>query len=248
VAGTSGRAGPVGTDEGVGPVDLSRRRLLGSVAATGAVSVTGLGLFAGDGIAYTDSTITQTQPSVRIEWRETYNGDVVETGTESAAGPILHIDDVQPGDYGTLAFRVTPAENVAARTAFSLELTENAENGINEPERKAGDNSAGPGNGEVAEALQVDAWFDTGVYGVEQLGGCDATHDPGETTLVDGSFLDAHDALVDGVTLGEGCLEPDESACVGISWALPASTGNVVQTDRIGTDLSFTVQSCGDES
>jgi hypothetical protein len=229
-------------------VDLSRRRLLGSVAATGAVSVTGLGVFASETVAYTDSTTIGTQPSVRIEWRETYNGDVVETGTESADGPILHVEDVQPGDQGTLAFRVSPAEDVSARTAFSLSMTENAENGLNEPERKAGDDSTGAGNGELGDALEVVAWFDTGAYGIEGLGGCDATRDPGETTLVDGSLVDADEALSDGVTLGEGCLEPGQSTCVGISWSLPASTGNLVQTDRVGTDLSFTVQSCGDES
>lgn len=229
-------------------MDLSRRRLLGSVAATGAVSVTGLGVFATDGIAYTESTTVGTQPSVRIEWRETYNGDIVETGTESADGPILHIDDVQPGDQGTLAFRVSPAEDVAARTTFSLSMTGNAENGINEPERKAGDASTGEGNGELADALDLVVWFDTGAYGVERLGGCDATHDPGETTLVDGSLVDADAALNDGVLLGEECLGIDESTCIGISWALPEATGNLVQTDRIGTDLSFAVQSCGDGS
>jgi hypothetical protein len=229
-------------------VDLSRRRLLGSVAATGAVSVTGLGVFASDTVAYTDSTTIGTQPSVQVEWRETYNGDILETSADSTDGPVLHIDNVQPGDQGTLAFRVSAAEDVSARTVFSLAMTENAENGINEPERKAGDDSGGPGNGELGDALEVVVWFDTGAYGVNGLGGCDGTRDPGEETLVDGSLVDADAALADGVPLGGDCLEPGQSTCVGISWSLPASTGNLVQTDRVGTDLSFTVQSCGDES
>jgi len=219
---------------------LSRRRLLESAALGGAASVTGLTALASDTVAYQSSTV-EGDPSIRVDWRETYNGSVVD-GDGTATGPALDIGNAHPGDSGTLAFRVSPEDDKAVRASMSLTLTANSENGRNEPELVAGDTTAD--RGELADALEVSAWYDTGSFGVSGLGGCDGDLDAAETTLVDGSLVDADAALAEGVPLGGDCLDPSNAVCVGIAWSLPRSVGNRIQGDSVGTSLSFTVEPC----
>lgn len=224
-------------------VKFTRRRLLGTAAVGAAASVAGLAALSDDTVAYQSSTTVGDGPSVRVDWRETYNGAVVESGDETADEPVLNVGNAQPGDSGSLAFRVEPASDEDARVTFALALTGNRENGRNEPEVKAGDDT--PDRGELADALEVAVWYDTGTLGISGFGGCDGDRDAAEATLVDGSLADADDALADGVALGGDCLAADSGVCVGVSWALPAATGNRIQGDSVETDLSFTVEQCG---
>jgi len=224
-------------------VKFTRRRLLSSAAIGTAASVTSLAVVSSDAVAYQSSTTVGSDPELRLEWQETYNDSVVDAGNETADGPVLDIGNAQPGDSGTLAFRVAPETGDAGASArFSLSLTGNHENDRNEPELAAGDMTAD--RGELADALEVSAWYDTGSFGVSGLGGCDGDLDTAETTLVDGSLVDADAALSEGVPLGDDCLGPDSTACVGISWSLPKSAGNLIQGDSVETSLSFTVEPC----
>lgn len=219
----------------------TRRRLLSATGVSVAFG-TALTAFSADTVAYQSSTTVGDDVSVRVDWRETYNGSVVESEDETAEGPVLNVGNAQPGDSGTLAFRVTPETEDGARVGFSLSVTENAENGRNEPERKASDPN--PDSGELADVVETAVWYDTGAFGVSEMGGCDGDRSAAETTLVDGSLLDADDALADGVRLGGDCLPADEGVCLGIEWSLPASSGNAIQGDSVETNLSFTVEPC----
>lgn len=223
-------------------MQFTRRRLLGAAAA-GAASVAGVAVTSSDAVAHRSSTTVGSQPSLRVDWTVTYNGAVVEPGSDGD-GPVLGIGNAQPGDSGSLAFRVTP-ESTDERVGawFSLAVTANEENGRNEPERAAGDDT--PDSGELADAVRTAVWYDTGSFGIDGLGGCDGGRYAGEAVLVDGSLTDAGDALADGVRLGGDCIPSDGGVCVGISWALPASAGNRVQGDSVDTALSFTVEPCG---
>lgn len=222
---------------------LTRRRLLSSGAVGASAVVASLATASSDAVAYQSSTTVDSDPAVRIDWRETYNGSVVDAGDGTADGPALHIGNAHPGDSGTLAFRVTPeSDDRAASASMSLALTGNAENGRNEPERIAGDTTAD--RGELGDALEVSVWYDTGAFGVSALGGCDGDRDAAETTLVDGSLVDADAALAEGVPLGGDCLDPTSAVCVGVSWSLPRSVGNRIQGDSVETSLSFTVEPC----
>jgi hypothetical protein len=212
------------------------------VAAAAAAATAGVSVLSGDAVAYSASTTTGDGPAAVVDWRETYNGTVVESGTGGDGGPVLSVGNALPGDSGSLAFRVAAADGDPVRVAFALALTGDAENGRTEPELAAGDATA---TGELADALRVAVWSDTGAFGVSGLGGCDGDRDVGETTLVDGSLRDADAALADGVVLGDGCLAANEQACVGVAWSLPASVANTVQGDSVETDLSFTVEACG---
>jgi hypothetical protein len=222
-------------------VKYTRRRLLSATGVTVAFG-TALTAFSADTVAYQSSTTMGEDVEVRVDWRETYNESVVEAGDQDVDGPVLRVGNAHPGDSGTLAFRVTPEAEDGARVDFSLSVTANAENGRNEPERKVGDET--PSRGELGDAIDVAVWYDTGVFGMSEVGGCDGDRDATETTLVDGSLLDADDALADGVRLGGDCLQPDQGVCLGIEWSLPASSGNAIQGDSVETDLSFTVESC----
>lgn len=222
---------------------FTRRRLLSTAAVGASASATILAVGSSDAVAYESSTTVDDDPALRVDWRETYNGSVVDAGDESTEGPALSIGNATPGDSGTLAFRVTPENgSEGVNASFALSLTANDENGRNEPERAAGDTTAD--RGELGDALEVAAWYDTGAFGVSGLGGCDGDRDTAETLLVDGSLVDADAALSEGVPLGDDCLAPDSSVCVGISWSLPRSVGNRIQGDSIETSLSFTVESC----
>lgn len=223
-------------------MEFTRRRLLGTAAVT-AASAASVVVFSTDTVAYESSTTVGSDPSVRVEWRETYNGAVVERGDEED-GPVLGIGNAQPGDSGTVAFRVVPeTDDEAVRALFSLSVTGNAENGRNEPELASGDDT--PDRGELADAIETAVWYDTGSFGVDGLGGCDGERNAAESTIVDGTLADADKALADGVQLGGDCLGADESVCVGISWSLPKSVGNRIQGDSVETKLAFTVEPCG---
>ncbi|WP_336036690.1 hypothetical protein [Halobacterium yunchengense] len=223
-------------------MDLSRRQLLGAVAGAGSAALVGVTALSSNAVAYEQTATVGSDPTVRVDWRETYNGAVREDGDEDADGPVLHVGNAQPGDSGSLAFRVRPETGGGARVLFSLAVTENAENGRNEPERAAGDET--PDRGELGDALDVAVWYDTGSFGVPGLGACDGDRDTAESTLVDGSLLDADAALADGVRLGGDCLASDDGVCVGVEWALPATAGNRIQGDSVATDLAFTVEPC----
>lgn len=222
---------------------LTRRRLLSTAVVGASVSVTGLTMASSDAVAYQSSTTVDSDPAIRVDWRETYNGSGVDAGDGTTDEPALNIGNAHPGDSGTLAFRVTPEDDDRGVSAsMSLALTANNENGRNEPERSAGDTT--DERGELADALNVAVWYDTGSLGVSGLGGCDGDLDVAETVLVDGSLVDADAALAEGVPLGGDCLDPTSAVCVGISWSLPRSVGNRIQGDSVETSLSFTVEPC----
>lgn len=223
-------------------MNLSRRRLLAG-ASIGAATVLGFPAVSSRAVAYTETTTVGDDPSIQISWRETYNGAVIDS-SGNGDGPVLDIANVQPGDSGTVAFTVTADAETSVRPWFSLDVTANDENGRNEPERKAGDET--PDRGELADTIETTVWFDTGSFGVASFGGCDGTRSPGETVVYDGPLTGAAAMLGDGILLAdEGeCLSGDEGVCVGIAWSLPESTGNRIQGDSVSTSLSFTVESC----
>jgi hypothetical protein len=51
--------------------------------------------------------------------------------------------------------------------------------------------------------------------------------------------------LPDGVELVD-CLEPGANYCVGLTWDLPAETGNEIQTDSVDFSLQFVGIPCSE--
>lgn len=247
---------------------LKRRQVLAGVGALGALGAAGAGLgWTGRHHGYTNYTYAQTigdtdDSVVQVAWYETYNGQLQETqnGTDSgvnatldpnseplyvedATGPVISLDGVMPGDRGQLMIGLAATAdptNVWLRPTVSA----TAENGRNEPERKAGDTTDGVG--ELQNAVQVRLWKDTGVLD-SGIGGCDGRllGDP-ELTSGATALSVVGEQFSDGTLLAD-CLQPDSTTCVGLTWELPAETGNEIQTDSVEFGLEFVAIPCSED-
>lgn len=251
---------------------VTRRRVL---AATAGLSMTGLGLsdHLASRPAYTHYTYAQTDETgdgrLRVAWVEFYNGSVLEdqqasnetnatrildpetapTYVDEPTGPVVAIQNAMPGDRGALAVGLLVEDLAEGEDGMDLwvraTLTENAENGVLEPETKSpqeDDPGDGSSAGELGDTIQTRVWRDSGV--AAGVGACNGAFDPGEDVLQQGTAVETMAALDDGVQVAE-CLPRDAHRCFGLEWVLPSSVGNQVQTDSIGFDLTFVGQSCG---
>ncbi|MFB6070930.1 MAG: hypothetical protein ABEJ76_07885 [Halanaeroarchaeum sp.] len=230
--------------------DLSRRRLLRDLGIAG-IATGGLAFVTtGDAVAYQQASTFQTDAAVDVlvEWRETYNGAVLETGATDPdpTAPLISLTDVQPGDEGVLAFRVSVAAAAEPEQTVSLvmdaAITDEAENGITEPERAAGDDTS---DGELADHVRAEVWYDAGLFG-----GCNGTLEPGNPILAEGSLREVAGAISADPLANPGgdgdCFGLEDSVCLGLHWWLPTGGEevNVYQSDGATFDLSFGAVQC----
>jgi hypothetical protein len=242
---------------------ISRRRLLAGVGATGVASVGGLALLTEGAKAYPDSAALASTP-LRYDWRETYNGTVVDGGTTvtgTETGPRLAVSNVLPGDSGTLGVRLRLADDApddaAVQPYVSLDLTATPENGINDTEASFDDT---PERGELQEFLTVSLWYDTGTQGVDAFGAENGNRDLGEGLVhpdASGALSAVADALSTPTPLnpgeadpaGDSCLSEGDSLGFALAWSFDADAGptdvNVTQSDGVAFDLGLTVEECG---
>lgn len=215
---------------------------------------------------------SQTEPSdkhgIRVAWWESYNGKVLETqadGSETNAskvlddevspafvpevsGPVLSMENVLPGDEGIVGIGIeadVPRENQVA-VWFRPVLVSTAENGVNEPESKHPDEDGPNDGGEVADLTRVAVWKNDGLAGI---GANDDRLTPlAEEAIRDGSLktVFSDSGLEDGLQLG--CLGSSETTYLGLRWTLPASVGNVVQSDSATFGLQFRAARCDGEN
>ncbi len=205
---------------------------------------------------YTSYTDVQScgDDRVLVARYETYNGTLLEhqdgTGLATAkdtldprespiyvpevSGPVISLENVMPGDVGFLAIGIWLAEEPERSDPISIDLTGDLtakeENSRAEPERKAGDSSDTVG--ELPDALEASVWIDDGplaCHGVRML----------DTTIAEGFLTDVIGALSTVARLCTGCLGVGRPHCLGFEWSLPATAGNVVQTDGIEFELAI---------
>ena len=245
------------------PSELSRRHVLAGVGSLGFLALGGaavrpaLGL---DPVELNQSTSVDGT-DLALDWRATYNGavlsetDFADVGGEQP-GPVVQLGDLTPGDEGTLTVRVSvtgpedeqPKEPVAA--SVRLGLTETAENGVNEPEAAAGDTTDAVG--ELQDVIEATAWYDVGPANVGTAGACNGRREPGEPILAEGTLAAVADELATPVDLDPAsdaarpCLAPGDSVCLSLSWSLPPSSSNVVQTDSLSFVLEFGTEPCSE--
>ena len=236
---------------------LNRRDLLAGigVGAVGLATLSGVTGRFGSSPAYTHYTYAAPKSLVRVAWFETYNGDVLEVqngstvtnGTtvldpdESPAyvddvpGPVVTLDNLLPGDEGTLIVGFE-AVDTSAEVRLRPRLTATDENGIVEPEAAAGDTTAT--DGELQDALLVECWRDSSL-----LGGCDGRRGLGDTTITTGTLRSVSDEYgADGIAIG--CLDGGENRCLGLSWRFDPTSADT-QTDSVTFDLVCEATSCG---
>lgn len=191
--------------------------------------------------------------------------DHTDLGTYVAFdGASVRVDDALPGDSGTVVLGLSPAGETDVRVWFRLLLVCAPENGVNEPEREVDTAADGPDAGELADALRFTLWHDTGVA---NLAACDGEYTmrgvPGlsEPRIAYGTPRDpvagepyAGEDPAAGYPLdlatgqGRTCLRAGTQTCVGFEWEIPATVGNVIQTDGLEFLLQFVPVACDDET
>ncbi|GAB3411914.1 hypothetical protein GCM10027435_04130 [Haloparvum alkalitolerans] len=240
---------------------FSRRQLLASASVVGAA---GLGFargnrrVSGTDPSYPNVTYAATQgPSLRVGWHATYDdgreedplrsvspgtdewshGDTDayanELDEDGPAGPVIDFGDVVPGDSGTLS--------------VGLYVDADSEPGTVWVRRTLAGESA------LASAVDVELWYDTGLFGVGGCRGADAsgfgepvvtgTLAAPETTLAATGTFDEGLRLDPGLASAR-CLEPGERLCLGFSWALDENVGNAYQGAGTQFALEFGAVGC----
>lgn len=234
-------------------IDLTRRKLLIGAGAIGLASAgAGLGTSAlfSDRESFANNVITAGTLDLLVHYDAVYNGAPAENLApdpsgiaDGAAGLLYTLDDVKPGDSGTLEFCFEINTNPAYLWVCT-ELTADAENGQNEPELDA-EGVDTDGLGELDDAVVVNAFY------------CDEDGEPIEggelaTDVSLATFLatytagaplnaDAEPALPGDQTPYPPSAEPGVTTgpCLCIEWELPAETGNEVQSDSLAFELAF---------
>jgi hypothetical protein len=233
-------------------LDFSRRQILAALGGTGIAAFSGFAFATGDSIRYTQSSSHRCPDyTLDAEWRETYTSDggtsIFEdttsgSGSEADDPAIVHIDNILPGDRGTVSFKLTADKATSGvddnvTPTLGLTLDETAENGISDAEGEVGDTS--PSTGELQEYLDVKIWNNGGFLGVDMLGADDLNQDLGEPTIIEGTLAEVATNL-NARDLGTIDSTTDESISVTLRWEFPDSPGvNVTQTDSVTFTLDL---------
>jgi len=243
---------------------ITRRRALAGLGASGfaaaGLGFGGLTLATDPSLAHENSMETDVDGNdLLFEWVETYNGETIEgpgNVTADPAGMRLSLQNVLPGDAGALGIRMSlqsgQSSPLSVTPYFAFDLHETAENGINEPEEKAGDTTAD--EGELQEFIDVKIWYDEGLLNVQQLGESNNEQDFGENLIdpnAEGTLAEVADALPSSVDLETAdplrldpqdgtCLTTDNAVIIAFGWEFPSSANvNVTQSDSVSFDLLF---------
>lgn len=233
-----------------------RRKFLTALGATGLAAVAAIGVGTRDGVRYTMASIEEECDdfTLRAEWRETYTRDgetslqenTTASGTEdsgeettSEEPSIINLDNVLPGDSGTVSVRleVTDANSDTSVTPeFALVLEGTAENGVTEPEGKAGDDP-NESEGELQDFLDVEVWNDDGLFGIDSFGADNLQPDLGEGQISEGSLAEVADDPDNVTRESLGSIGDGETTTVTLAWEFNPDTDqrgvNVTQGDSV---------------
>ena len=172
--------------------------------------------------------------------------------SNTVAGPIFYCTDVKPGDSGesTLKFNLT---SNPAWACVQVNNVVDSDNECNDPELAAESVCTQNGNGELDQHLNLTIWIDDGAGAGES---CDNDQSGTEQVLANNvplstfmtqvgnqtSFVLPVADTTDQSMLGKNHALPVGEQCLGIAWSVPTTTGNEVQTDKLGGDLVFYVE------
>jgi len=226
--------------------DITRRHLLTSVGIAGVGTYGFLRLHGASTAAptyqYTNYTIAESDgPRLLVGWYSTYNGAVLSgapldngewdgTATDSyidgvetvlADNPAVDVDNLLPGDSGTLSVGLF-ADSEPLRAWARL---------------------GSKGTGPLSEAIKIEVWYDTGIFGIGGCQGAESGSSIDPITDTDATLADPGD-LVDGVELNpgifdNGVIEADQQVCIALAWELPETAGNELQNTAASFDLEF---------
>jgi len=140
----------------------------------------------------------------------------------------FNFNDVKPGDNGEDTVSLHVVNNNAWLCAQISNLTSD-DNGCDGPESKI-DTTCGEGEGDLQDNLFFTVWRDDD---------CDNVLDSGEAVLVD--HQPASEGLWPLADSTNGSPIPgDVTICYGVKWEVPISASNIIQSDSLEGDISFT--------
>ncbi|WP_251343718.1 SipW-dependent-type signal peptide-containing protein [Haloplanus halophilus] len=178
-------------------------------------------------------------------------------------GPILDVEDVKPGDSGSISFSLHLFDN-PGYIWLDGGLVEARENDVTDPERTDDEEAGSPSevatsldnDVELLDEIRVTVWYDTdGDAEVDAdeavlLGGNeDPTANPTLRQVLDllstgyGVPLDGTGA-VDAGAADRACFENSTTYYVGFRWELPVDHANEVQSDGVSFDVGFYAEQC----
>ncbi|MGZ4766704.1 MAG: TasA family protein [Ilumatobacteraceae bacterium] len=207
---------------------MSRKLLLSNIAIAATATLLGVGTYAkfSDSEVSTTHSVTAGTLDLKILNGEAPDSSYTEYApflvTNAAPGETSKtLENSGPGWVNLGTTKMVHFRNVGSITgnlSVKVVMDTNADNGINGPEAAAGDTTDGPGNGELAANMLVS------------IDGIGAMINLPLTTL---------DAAAPVLW---GSLAPDAEGWVSVDWAIPASVGNLIQSDSASFHLQFTFE------
>jgi len=181
------------------------------VGAVSAVYVGSTGAFFSDTETSTANTFAAGAIDLKVDNDSYYNGVATSTTswqmTDLTIEKFFNFFDLKPADYGedTISLHVDTND---AYLCVDVTLTSNDDNGINEPESQV-DQTDGPGNGELADAVNFVWWADDG----------DNVLEAGETVLPGGPL----GALAIGATTTVALADSQTNIWTGVGGPAPGN-------------------------
>lgn len=206
---------------------LTRRRVLGGLVTIGAGSaVAGAGTMA----AFSDEDTSEDNTVAAGTLTLSLDNDGDNSGSKT-----IEVTNAKPGDSGSGASTIENEGTIDGTVDLEVTNVRNEENGRNDPERDAGDESGD--EGELGDNLTVWIGFDRDDEELRdsRTAGVDAEDD--EAYAANGVTInEAEGNTAEGYELDSG-----DSANLVVEWEIPEDTGNEVQSDEVLFDLVVTL-------
>jgi predicted ribosomally synthesized peptide with SipW-like signal peptide len=170
-----------------------------------------------------DSTCHYWQNNVDVGCGNFGNWTATNLGAEQK---FFNFTDLKPGDRGenTVSLHV---DNDAWLRLIIKDVVNN-DNGLTEPEAVL-DQTGAEGQGELSQNLVFTVFTDAN---------CDNIKNENDVELISAGPVDPQ-----GETWAlPGYLPGGQTTCFGITWNLPATVGNEVQSDSMGATMEFQVE------
>lgn len=240
---------------------------LGSIGAASAGAGLGTSALFSDQESFSDNSIQAGALDLFVDYVTTVDQDGVDTGSTTNNGQIqgdgsavkqYAIKDAKPGDSGFLAFCPKLVDNPGHLWVGTTGLTD-YENGQTEPEASADDSGGGAvgnpndgaGAGELSEHIQVTVSYCEATVaepsGPDDFETIRELNNPDDYSLSDLARDLRTGFRIDGDLTSEGTdsypgssdATDQQGPCICISWEIPASVGNEIQTDAVEFDIAF---------
>ena len=143
----------------------------------------------------------------------------------------FNVTHVEPCDQGFSLIRLKNVSRVDGVTDIHLKVTENVDNGINEPEDVVDgvrDGSDGTPEGDLYDSLYMRFMADLNYDGKF------------ETLIIEGRVSD-----IDSKNIVYGDLRAYSTIGLKIEWWVDCDVGNIIQSDRLAFDIEFSLEQQG---